>query len=108
MKKTCIIATAVIGLALAAPLSAHHNCAAGDTCPEDIGDMMGNHEAAIDALGDMGGQMDPADDVSGVVPNQAGDAADSAGDQPNDAQSRPNDAQATPADQTRAWEGAPR
>jgi hypothetical protein len=75
MKKKIVIATAVIGLALAAPVSAHHNCAAGDACPEEIGDLMENHAAAIDELReeDMGGQMDPADVDE---PNQAGGGAE--------------------------------
>ena len=50
MRTTYLIATTVIGLALAAPLAAHHNSPA----EPDIGDMMGRHEAAIDDLGSPG------------------------------------------------------
>jgi hypothetical protein len=48
-------------LAVAAmPAAAHHNCNAGENCPDEIGDVMENHEAAIDALLDRMGGVDPS------------------------------------------------
>jgi len=58
MKTLYLIATTVIGLALAAPLVAHHNSPADP----DIGDMMDRHEEAIDSLDT--GAMDPSNDPS--------------------------------------------
>jgi hypothetical protein len=78
MKKRTIAAIAALGTFLAFPAAAHHNCAAGDACPDEIGDVMGNHESVfsgegIDSEGtetNMGGMdstdpsMDPADDAA--------------------------------------------
>ena len=92
MKTGLIITSAIIGLTFAAPAAAHHNCAAGDACPEEIGDIMGNHEAAYERLtelmlsvgGNVTAAMDPADEQqdgrlpagagtwSGSDPNQGG------------------------------------
>jgi hypothetical protein len=67
MKTTYLVATAAISAVLAAPVTAHHNSPIYDLI--EIGDMMGNHDDAIDNLdqpggGDMTSSMDPADDMS--------------------------------------------
>ena len=72
MKVTYLITTAVIGLALAAPLAAHHNSPA----EPDIGDMMGRHEDAIEALADRGA-MDPSNGSNsslGSMPEDSGES----------------------------------
>ena len=69
-----------LGAAFSMPVAAHHNCAAGDSCPDEIGDVQGNHEAAINGLPDnMGGgvpdntaAMDPADSASAVPDDRGG------------------------------------
>jgi hypothetical protein len=73
MKTTILLLTAALGLSVSVPIAAHHNCNAGDeVCPEEIGDVMGYHELAYDALDDNmvgSGAMsveDPAD-VDAVV-----------------------------------------
>ena len=73
MKTTYLITTAVIGLALAAPLAAHHNA----PFELDIGDMMGRHEAAIDSLvldmpGSAMGTMDPSNMPDDLDPQPNG------------------------------------
>jgi hypothetical protein len=75
MKLTTLILAAACGAVASFPLAAHHNCAAGDACPDEIGDLMENHTLAIEELTevDMGGQMDPADVDD---PNQDGGGAD--------------------------------
>ncbi len=105
MQKTCILVTALVGLTLATPLAAHHNCAAGDACPEEIGDMMGNHEAAIEALTDvdMGGRMDPADDPAENMADTATQAGGGADTEP--ALTRPNVPQASGGTQAMSWDG---
>lgn len=80
MKRGLITTSAIIGMTLLAPAAAHHNCAAGDVCPEEIGDRMGNHEAAYDRLtelmlsvgGNVTAAMDPADEQDGDVRLPAG------------------------------------
>lgn len=74
MKTTYLIATTVIGLALATPLAAHHNA----PFELDIGDMMDRHEEAIDNLS-LPGAMDPS--------NGAG--ADNDGSRTTDANPQP-------------------
>ncbi len=62
MKTTYLIAITAMGMALAAPVSAHHNSPWGTEL--DIGDMQGNHEAAIENLDlptNRVSDMDPAD-----------------------------------------------
>ena len=59
MKTTYLIATTVIGFALAAPLAAHHNA----PFELEIGDMMDRHEEAILDLNlpdSASGAMDPS------------------------------------------------
>ena len=88
MKTRYVIAITALGAAFAMPVAAHHNCNGSDeVCPEEIGDMQGNHEDAISGIPDnMGGgvpdntaAMDPADaerggrgEVGGVSPTQSG------------------------------------
>ena len=68
----------------ALPVAAHHNCAAGEVCPEEIGDAQDNHEEAINGIPDNMGTgdasnfqaMDPVDVAGegtwdGEFPNQA-------------------------------------
>ncbi|MEA3277455.1 MAG: hypothetical protein U9Q81_19660 [Pseudomonadota bacterium] len=65
MKTTYLIATAVIGAALAAPLAAHHNA----PFELEIGDMMERHENAIQNLElptSAMGAMDPSNDAPTV------------------------------------------
>lgn len=66
MKTSYLIAITAMGMALALPVSAHHNSPFGTDL--QIGDMQGNHEGAIETLPDTGGAintpidpMDPAD-----------------------------------------------
>ena len=90
MKTGLVITSAIIGLTLAAPVAAHHNCAAGDACPDEIGDMMGNHEAAYTRLtetmlsvgGSVTAAMDPADEADGDARLPAG-AGTWSGSDPN-------------------------
>jgi hypothetical protein len=58
-----LIAITALSAAFTMPAAAHHNCAAGDVCPDEIGDVMGMHEAAIDGMTtvDMTQAMEPAD-----------------------------------------------
>lgn len=75
MKTSTLIALAAIGVALAAPVSAHHNSPWGEDGIE-IGDMQGNHDAAIETLPDTPGtrEMDPADSLmpDDIVPQPNG------------------------------------
>jgi hypothetical protein len=48
MKRTYLLATAIALAIPALPATAHHNCAAGDACPDEIGDMLGNHAAVFE------------------------------------------------------------
>jgi hypothetical protein len=61
MKTKALFAITALGMALAAPVSAHHNSPWGTDL--EIGDMQGNHDEAIATLPDTGGarEMDPAD-----------------------------------------------
>ena len=67
MKITMLLLTATLGVLVSLPAVAHDNCAAGDeVCPEEIGDQMGYHEDAYEALEDLVGSgamsvEDPAD-----------------------------------------------
>lgn len=79
MKTKYLFAITAIGFALAAPVSAHHNSPWGIDL--EIGDMQGNHDAAISTLPDGGGAintpidpMDPADGQmdSDIVPQPNG------------------------------------
>ena len=84
MKKTCLIATAVISVALAAPVAAHHNSPLYDSLV--IGDMMDRHDDAINNLvlpDSATGAMDP----SNLAPN------DSAGSMPEDLEPQPKGTQ---------------
>jgi len=69
MKASYLIAITTMGMALALPVSAHHNSPWGEDGIE-IGDMQGNHDAAIDGLPTLpdtaegNRTMDPADTVS--------------------------------------------
>ena len=63
--KATYIATTVIGLALAAPLAAHHNSPFGEEL--EIGDAMERHEEAINELvlpDTASGAMDPSNTPS--------------------------------------------
>ena len=90
MKARYLFAIATLGAAFSMPVAAHHNCVSPN-CPDEIGDVMGMHEAAIEGLTmDTSGNqstttttaeeenpMDPADaaagDSSGTQnPNQSG------------------------------------
>lgn len=77
MRTTYLIATTVIGLALAAPLAAHHNSPFYEDL--EIGDMMGRHEDAIDNL-NLSGPMDPSNEAP----------VDSSGSMPTDIDPQPN------------------
>lgn len=80
MKTKVLFAITALGMALAAPVSAHHNSPWGTDL--EIGDMQGNHDAAISTLPDGGGAintpiepMDPADgqmDLSTIDPQPNG------------------------------------
>lgn len=90
MKKTCVIAAAIIGLALAAPVTAHHPSPNSDLIEDMMpADALDAHNAAVDSLlesgvADMGvsantmdgtvngvtdgiGEMDPANDGQGAT-----------------------------------------
>ena len=82
MKTTYLIATTVIGFALAAPLAAHHNA----PFELEIGDMMDRHEDAIENL-NLIGNMDPS--------NGAGN--DNDGSRINDVDPQPNGIQGSDA-----------
>jgi hypothetical protein len=75
MKKSYLIAITAMCMALALPVSAHHNSPWEDDVIE-IGDMQGNHDAAILDLPVTGGSqtMDPADSSmpSGIEPQPNG------------------------------------
>ena len=75
MKVTSIISAIAVSLTMAMPVAAHHNCAAGDVCPTEIGDAMDMHEAALDSLDDMRATVDPM----GENTQTAMDPADSTG-----------------------------
>ena len=80
MKPGLLITSAIIGVALVAPVAAHHNSPSGTDL--EIGDMMGYHDAAIaelDATGSMA--MDP----SNAAPTDS-----SAGSMPEDLDPQPN------------------
>lgn len=72
MKASGLIVLTALGVALALPLAAHHM----SPMDPDIGDMMGNHEDAIDAL-DPGGNAnsDMGWDSADTVPAQGGTGA---------------------------------
>jgi hypothetical protein len=80
MKKSYLIAITAMGMALALPVSAHHNSPFGTDL--QIGDMQGNHELAIGELPDTNGNinmplepMDPADgqmDLTTIDPQPNG------------------------------------
>jgi hypothetical protein len=81
MKTSYLFAIAAMSTVLTAPVSAHHNSPWG-TEGLEIGDMQGNHDAAISTLPDGGGAintpidpMDPADgqmDLSTIDPQPNG------------------------------------
>jgi hypothetical protein len=79
MKTTTLILAATVGVAASFPIAAHHNCAAGDACPEDIGDMQGNHEAIFadltDEMGDPVTGGDPVDIIGNPDAREEGDNA---------------------------------
>ena len=86
MIKTLVAAIAALGCMTAMPVIAHHNCNAGDACPEEIGDMMDQHEDAILSIPDMPDagtntrEMDPVDDNgTGTAPGTATRADTNAG-----------------------------
>ena len=79
MKATYIVAT-VIGLALAAPLAAHHNA----PFELEIGDAMGRHEEAILSL-DLPDSATGAMDPSNAAPTDSSD-----GSRINDVNPQPN------------------
>jgi hypothetical protein len=56
------------------PVAAHHNCNAGDSCPDEIGDVMENHEEAISSMLDRMGGIEPDGNTAGQ--NTAMDPAD--------------------------------
>ncbi len=68
MKVKLIIAAVAVSFAMATPVAAHHNCMASDmdvngVCPEEIGDVMGMHEAAIE------GTLEMMEDMTAVGDN---------------------------------------
>jgi hypothetical protein len=73
MKTALVITSAIIGMTLVGSAAAHHNCAAGETCPDEIGDVTGTHETTMDGdlMGTPTAAMDPADE-DGSVPEGAG------------------------------------
>jgi hypothetical protein len=80
MKTTTLIALTAIGVAMAAPVSAHHNSPWTEDGIE-IGDMLGNHEDAIDGLPTVqndnmenSSMLDPADSLmpGDIVPQPNG------------------------------------
>jgi hypothetical protein len=75
MKTKALFAISALAMALAAPVSAHHNSPWGTDL--EIGDMQGNHEAAIDSLElptNRMSDMDPADSLmpDGIEPQPNG------------------------------------
>ena len=72
MKVTMLLLTATLGVFVFLPVAAHHNCNAGEeVCPDEIGDLLGYHEDAYEALEDMVGSgamsvEDPADVDSAI------------------------------------------
>lgn len=80
MKKTSLFVAAVIGVALAAPVAAHHN----SPFDLEIGDMMDQHETAINTL------MLPDSALGGMDPSNDAPTDSSGGSMPEDLDPQPN------------------
>lgn len=76
MKAIPIITAIAVSFAMAMPVAAHHMCLdISVSCPEEIGDEMGGHEAAIENLDVMRDEVDPM----GLNTQEEMDPADSKG-----------------------------